>query len=132
MSLADEKYVALTTFKRDGSSTSVPVWIADFGDGRLCFTTGTDTLKARRVAHDARVQLQPSNARGAVKDGTVAASGTAELVPAGSDAFATAQAAIRSKYGYQVTLAQWYYKLTDLVKRTSTTTGDCALVITVD
>ena len=32
-SIADEKYVALTTYKKDGSTKTLPVWIADFGDG---------------------------------------------------------------------------------------------------
>lgn len=48
MSLADGKYVALTTDKRDGSSSTVPVWIAEVGDDRLGFTTGATSLKARR------------------------------------------------------------------------------------
>lgn len=39
MSLANEKYVAFTTFTKAGEPKSTPVWIADVGDGKLGFTT---------------------------------------------------------------------------------------------
>ena len=33
MAIADAKYVAVTTYRKDGESSSVPVWITDLGDG---------------------------------------------------------------------------------------------------
>ncbi|MDH4170314.1 MAG: pyridoxamine 5'-phosphate oxidase family protein [Acidimicrobiia bacterium] len=129
MALADEKYVALTTHRADGTSTSVPVWIADFGDGRLCFTTSTTTLKARRVANDARVALQPCNARGVVQAGTTPQNGSAMMVT-GAD-FETAMAAIKAKYGFQVTVIQGFTALANRLgsKRQP---SDTAMIITLD
>ncbi|MEZ5249426.1 MAG: hypothetical protein R2713_09520 [Ilumatobacteraceae bacterium] len=37
--LADEKYVVLTTTRKDGRSVPTPVWIAALPDGALGFTT---------------------------------------------------------------------------------------------
>jgi PPOX class probable F420-dependent enzyme len=42
--LAQEKYVSLTTFKRDGTPVSTPVWCAG-DDGRLLVWTGASTWK---------------------------------------------------------------------------------------
>ena len=42
-SIADEKYVALTTYKKDGSTKTLPVWIADFGGGQVGFTTSSSS-----------------------------------------------------------------------------------------
>ena len=43
--ITDEKYVSLTTYKKDGSTKSLPVWIADFGDGTIGFTTASSSYK---------------------------------------------------------------------------------------
>ncbi len=59
--IADEKYVALTTYKKDGSTKSLPVWIADFGGGQVGFTTSSSSYKVKRINNDSRVILQPSN-----------------------------------------------------------------------
>lgn len=131
MSLADEKYVALTTYKRDGASTTVPVWIADVGEGRLGFTTGAGTLKAKRLAHDPQVQLQPCNARGAVTAGTVAVAGTAVVAQGDAD-FERTTAAIKDKYGYQVMLARLYYTVQGLFSKGPTPASDAAVIITTD
>ena len=37
--IAEEAYVRLTTFTRDGTPKQSPVWIAALADGRLGFTT---------------------------------------------------------------------------------------------
>ena len=75
--IADEKYVALTTYKKDGTTKSLPVWIADFGGGQVGFTTSSSSYKVKRINNDSRVTVQPSNAKGEVKDGTEAVSGSA-------------------------------------------------------
>ena len=68
MSIADEKYVAFTTYKRNGETKSLPVWIADLGDGTVGFTTASSSYKVKRLRNDNRVILQPSDAKGNVRE----------------------------------------------------------------
>ncbi|MES1246363.1 MAG: PPOX class F420-dependent oxidoreductase [Actinomycetota bacterium] len=57
------KYVSLTTFKRDGSPVSTPVWVAG-DDGRLLVWTGATTWKAKRIRRDPHVRIGPCTASG--------------------------------------------------------------------
>jgi PPOX class probable F420-dependent enzyme len=61
--LAEERYVSLTTFKRDGTPVSTPVWVAGY-DGSLLVWTGAETWKAKRIRHNAHVRVAASNASG--------------------------------------------------------------------
>ncbi len=126
--ITDEKYVSLTTYKKDGSTKALPVWIADFGDGTIGFTTASSSYKVKRINNDPRVILQPSNARGEVKDGTDPVTGTA-VVTTGAD-FEPYRAKVKAKYGYQYTLAMTAGRFMKLIGRGSGT--DSAVVITLD
>jgi PPOX class probable F420-dependent enzyme len=128
MTLTDEKYVSFTTYKKDGSTKALPVWIADFGDGTIGFTTASSSYKVKRLTNDPRVVLQPSNARGEVKDGTEPVTGTA-VVETGA-AFEKRRDAVKSKYGLQYTGITLLGKLMSLIGRGSGT--DAAVVITLD
>jgi hypothetical protein len=64
--LAQEKYVSLTTFKRDGTPVSTPVWVAA-DDGRLLVWTAADSWKVKRIRRDSHVVLAPCTARGKVR-----------------------------------------------------------------
>lgn len=46
MSLGDEKYLALTTFKRDGTPVTTPVWAAPIDEGKIGFWTSSGSGKA--------------------------------------------------------------------------------------
>ncbi|MEM7285475.1 MAG: PPOX class F420-dependent oxidoreductase [Actinomycetota bacterium] len=129
MTLADEKYVSFTTYKQDGTPKSLPVWIADVGEGRLGFTTEDGSWKVKRLHNDGRVQLQPSDARGNVTDGTSPVDGTGVVVH-GAEMEAV-MAAIKAKYGWQVTLVQALGKVRGLVSRKAEA-DRCAIVITLD
>ena len=54
--LDDEKYILLTTFRRDGTPVSTPVWAVDLGDARIGFWTSSGSGKAKRLAHTDRVR----------------------------------------------------------------------------
>lgn len=62
--LAEERYVALTTFKRDGTPVTTAVWCAA-DDGRLLVWTGARTGKVKRIRRDPHVTVAASNASGA-------------------------------------------------------------------
>jgi len=61
--LADERYVSITTFKRDGTPVSTPVWCAGDGGSLLVFTEA-DSWKVRRIRHDPHFRITPCSARG--------------------------------------------------------------------
>lgn len=123
MSLADEKYLAFTTFKKDGTPKSLPVWVAQLDDGRLGFTTELSSWKIKRLRNDDRVTLQPSNGRGVIKEGTEAVTGRGEVLT-GSDV-AVVQGLIKKKYGFS-------YHLIGLMNRIARRTSDGAVAITLD
>jgi uncharacterized protein len=95
--LGAEKFVALTTFKRDGEGVSTPMWIAR-DDNELLAWTHADSWKVKRVRRDPRVTLQPCSRMGKVPDGALPVGGRAEVV---SDPGRIAQVKemIRRKYG---------------------------------
>lgn len=127
--LSSEKYVRLTTFTRDGRPKYTPVWIADLGDGKLGFTTGLDSWKVKRMRNTSRVELTPSDMRGNVADGAVPTAGNATVVT-GEDAEPVA-AAIKAKYGYQVTMIHAMNKLGRLF-RWRKNIDYCGVVISPD
>lgn len=126
--ITDEKYVSLTTFKRDGSTKSLPVWIADFGDGTIGFTTSSSSYKVKRINNDPRVILQPSNAKGEVKDGTEPVTGTATVVT--GPEFEPYAAKVKQKYGLFYRGIALLGKFMKLIGRGSGT--DAAVLITLD
>lgn len=128
LSLADEKYVRLTTFTKDGRRKESPVWIAPLGDGRVGFTTQLDSWKVKRIRATPHVELAPSNLRGVVADGVADTGGTAAVVT-GADA-EPVRRAIRAKYGVQVLLAQLPGHLGRLIGRRAP--ESCGIVITLD
>jgi PPOX class probable F420-dependent enzyme len=83
MTLADEKYVALTTYRRSGEPVSTPVWVVQISDGRLGIWTAADSGKVKRLRNDSRVTAQASDLRGRVRAGTTPLNGTAEEVRSG-------------------------------------------------
>lgn len=62
-SLAGEKYVLLTTFKRDGTGVGTPVHLAVDGD-RAYFRTWDTTWKLKRIRNNPEVEVAPSTFRG--------------------------------------------------------------------
>ena len=126
--ITGEKYVAVTTYKKDGTTKTLPVWIADFGDGTIGFTTSSSSYKVKRINNDPRVVLQASDSRGNVKDGSEPVSGTA-VVKTGAE-FERYAKAVRDKYGIQYWAMASIGKLMKLLKRGSGT--DAAVVVTLD
>lgn len=129
MNLADETYIALTTYKKDGTPKPGPVWPVDAGDGRVGLITSSQTWKVKRLANNSRVELQPSDARGRVKEGTSPRSGTAVVVT-GTE-FDSMQAKVREKYGIRLTLINGLHTIQRLLGRGGHP-NDRAVIITLD
>jgi PPOX class probable F420-dependent enzyme len=64
--LAQERYISLTTFKRDGTPVSTPVWVAG-DDGRLLVWTEASSWKVKRIRRDSHVRVAPCSATGKVR-----------------------------------------------------------------
>ena len=64
--LADEPFISITTFKRDGTPVSTPVWVAG-DDGRLLVHSAADTWKVKRIRRDTHVRVAACGATGKVR-----------------------------------------------------------------
>ena len=98
MALSAEKYIRVTTFKKDGTEVSTPTWVVALDDGKLGFYTSSTSGKAKRLKNNPKVVVQPSDSRGRPKSGTSPLSGTA-LVVAGPERDAIYDKVV-AKYGF--------------------------------
>ncbi|MEV4512600.1 PPOX class F420-dependent oxidoreductase [Dactylosporangium sp. NPDC049525] len=108
VALGAQRFVSLTTFKKDGSAVATPVWVAQSGDV-LVVTTPAESYKVKRLRRDPRVLLVPCGRTGKVAEGERPVEGTAEIVtdPAEVDRMTRL---VRRKYGLE-------YRVTMLVER---------------
>jgi uncharacterized protein len=128
MALGDEKYLLLTTFKRSGDAVATPVWAVPLDEGAIGFWTSSGSGKAKRLAHTARVTVQPCDARGRVKAGTQATEATARLVTGAElDAIGVK---VKAKYGFMTHVTKLLGKIGGIVKRKRIPYGDRGVVIT--
>ena len=128
MSLGDEKYLALTTFKRDGTPVTTAVWAAPIDGDKIGFWTSSGSGKAKRLAHTSKVIVQPSDARGRVKPGTTPTEATAVLVT--GPQLEGIRAKIKAKYGIMCTITKFLNKVGGIVKRKRIPYGDRGVLIT--
>lgn len=129
MGLGDEKYVLLTTYKRDGTPVATPVWSVPLDDGKFGFWTSSGSGKAKRLAHTQRVLVQPCDARGTVKDGTSPSEATAELVTGAE--LDTIRERIVAKYGIWTKVTKVLGKIGGWVRRNPIPYGDRGVVVTL-
>jgi PPOX class probable F420-dependent enzyme len=59
----DTRYIALTTYRRDGRPVTTPVWSVPL-DGKVYVVTARSAGKTRRVRATGRVRFAPSNSSG--------------------------------------------------------------------
>lgn len=129
MSLGDEKYVSVATFRRSGLAVSTPTWVTQLPDGRLGFWTSSASGKAKRLRSSSRMTLQPCNARGKVKAGAEPVEATAQMVTSGVD-FDDVRRKIKKKYGAMVAITSLLNKLGHIGKG-QVPYGDVVVVVTL-
>jgi uncharacterized protein len=107
--LGAEKFVSLTTFKKDGTPVAAPMWIGRDGD-HLFFWTPADSWKAKRAKNDPRVVLAPCSRRGTVREGAEPVDGITEVIaePATVQRLA---GVIRRKYGFEFIIVTFIERL---------------------
>lgn len=111
MGIVDEKYVLITTFRKNGDAVASPVWIAALAHGTAGFTTDEVSGKIKRIRNNPKVTLQPCSMKGTPKDGSAVVEATAEVL-LGADAQPTRDA-IKSKYS----LMTQFFKVGELWRK---------------
>lgn len=95
--LATERYILLTTFRKDGRGVPTPVWFASEGDALYVYT-GAGAGKVKRIRNGGRVTVAACNNRGTRVTGPTYAA-TARLLPASEGP--RVDALLRRKYPLQ-------------------------------
>ena len=111
--LATQRYVNLTTFRRDGTAASVPVWVVSDDGERLLVWTGADTWKVKRIRRDPRVLIAPADSRGRELGPQVQA--RAQVL--GPEAEAVVVPLLRRKYGWQRRALEIQGRLTRVLRQ---------------
>src|SRR6266540_430127 len=70
--LRGHRYMRLTTFRRNGTPVSTPVWFAEADDGTLFVMTPHNTGKLKRVRHNPNAEVAPCTPRGRALGSTTA------------------------------------------------------------
>jgi uncharacterized protein len=60
-----QKYISLTTFRKNGEGVSTPVWFGEDGD-KLYVMTRSDMGKVKRMRNSSQVKVAPCTIRGKV------------------------------------------------------------------
>jgi uncharacterized protein len=109
----DPRYIALTTYRRDGRPVTTPVWLVTL-DGLIYVFTASGTGKARRVRATGRVRFAPCSMNGRRILGDWR-EGTGRVVD--DEALRDrALAALQRKYGWQLSVAMLVYRLRGLYR----------------
>jgi uncharacterized protein len=114
--LANQEFVSITTFKRDGTPVSTPVWVAG-ENGNLLVISEADTWKVKRIRRDGHVRIAPCSARGAVRGDPVDAQATIERETA------TVEKLLARKYGWKYGAYMRFSALTRKLRGRPTPTG---------
>jgi uncharacterized protein len=61
------KYLSLTTYRRNGTPVSTPVWFVE-DEGRLFAITAADSYKVKRLRRNPAAMVAPCTASGKLKD----------------------------------------------------------------
>jgi uncharacterized protein len=97
--LGEQKFVSLTTFKRNGDAVASPMWIVAEGD-RLWAWTPADAWKVKRIRRDPRVTLTACGRTGNVQPGAPVIDATAEVITDAGEV-TRVESLIKRKYGLE-------------------------------
>jgi PPOX class probable F420-dependent enzyme len=93
----DGRYLGLTTFKRDGTGVTTPVWFVR-EEGRLLVATDPESYKVKRIRREPTVSVTLCTARGRLLEIPVAA--RAEILP--DDEVPRVEALMSRKYRWDM------------------------------
>jgi uncharacterized protein len=99
MALAAQRFVSLTTYKKNGDAVATPMWVGRDGD-HLFVWTPADSVKIKRVRNDPRVTLVPCGRFGKPNNDAEPVADTAEVITEPATVRRLAEV-IRHKYGLE-------------------------------
>jgi len=76
--IQNQKYISLTTFRKNGTGVPTPVWFGE-DSGKLYVMTRSDMGKTKRLRNNSQVHVAPCTIRGKVKGPEFTA--TARILP---------------------------------------------------
>jgi PPOX class probable F420-dependent enzyme len=114
--LANEQYVSITTFKRNGTPVSTPVWVAG-ANGNLLVISEADSWKVKRIRRDGHVRIAPCSVRGAIRGEPIDAEATID-----PDTSAV-ETLLLQKYGWMYRAYMRFSALTRKLRREPMPTG---------
>ena len=120
-----DRYVSLTTFRRDGTPVPTPVWFAPLDDGRLAVVTDAEAGKRKRLRNDPRCTVAACDVRGRVHGPAIAA--RAEVVDDAS-AMRPGLLALGARYGPP----WWAFNLGRRLRRRPDHEGRVLLLLTLE
>ena len=106
-------YISFSTRKRSGDWVATPVWFAPDGDSYYVFAAG-DSGKVKRLRNFSEARIAPCTVTGTLTGDNMDCK--AYLLESDED-IATALAALRRKYGWQMLTADFFSTLTGKMKR---------------
>jgi uncharacterized protein len=107
----DPRYIALTTYRRDGRPVTTPVWLAAL-DGKIYVFTANTIGKAKRVRASGRVRFGPLQHERPSHPGRMV--GGHRTCRSRRALRCRAMAALQRKYGWQLSVAMLAYRLRGL------------------
>ena len=104
-------YVALTTYRRDGTPVTTPVWAAAEGESLYLFTN-TNAGKVKRLRNSSRAAIAPCTAIGKVTGAQL----PAEAFNLASDQMPKVWRLLTKKYGIAARLFATYDRVRGLLR----------------
>ncbi len=104
MTLANERYINLESFKKDGSGVKTPVWCAPL-DGKIVVFTEGGSYKVKRIRRNPKVRIAKCDVRGKVLGPWV--EGTCAIVEDEAHK-ERAYRELRKKYGLQMRVLDFF------------------------
>jgi uncharacterized protein len=118
VTLGDERFVSLTTFRRTGEPVSTPVWVVRDGVSLVVYTVA-DSGKVNRIRRDDHVELRACDRRGRVADGTPVVTATA-VVDESPGTIGLTERLLRVKYGWEFGGVRLLQRAERVLRRSST------------
>ena len=111
--LAEERYVSLMTFRRDGNGVSTPMWVAPL-DGKLYAVTDGRSVKMKRLKRSDRIRLAVCDSSGRVRGQWIEGRGAKVQDPALEE---RARLALAQKYGFMFATVSFFSRLSGRIRR---------------
>jgi hypothetical protein len=105
--LANETYINLETFRKDGTTVKTPVWAAPL-DGKLVVFCDAKSYKVKRIRNNPKLRAAPCSATGVVRGDWIDGTGRAIDDAAYIDRI---ESALEAKYGLLMKISSFFKRV---------------------